>query len=85
MTCFIHADAEQWGKLSKGAYKEIKKELAEEMFLEIPKVLLIQDYLLYPEAGTLIMYKRFIGKFEVCVFPLIVGNAIIRTKSVDSL
>lgn len=84
MTCSIHADAKQWEQLSKETYKETKKELAAEMFAEIQKVLPVEDYLLYSEAGTPLTYNTYIGKSEVGGFPLTVKNAITRPKSVQS-
>ena len=84
MTCSIHADAVQWEKLTKEQYKDIKKKLTEEMLTEIQKVLKVEDYLLYSEAGTPLTYNTYIGKSEVGGFPLTVRNAITRPKSIKS-
>lgn len=84
MTCSIHADTEQWGLLSTGEYKQLKEAITKAMFTEIQKVLPIEDYLIYSEAGTPETYKTYIGKTSVGGFPLTVRNAILKPKSVRS-
>ncbi|AXH99775.1 FAD-dependent oxidoreductase [Sporosarcina sp. PTS2304] len=84
LTCSIHADPERWGYLSKDAYEERKEELAETMLGEIERVLTIEKYIRYSEAGTPETYKTFIGKSSVGGFPLTVKNAILRPKSIRS-
>lgn len=84
MTCSIHTDVEQWGRYSKEEYKVKKQQLTEAIFSEIQKVLPIDDYLLYTEAGTPLTYKKFIGKTGVGGFPLTVKNAVLKPRSMRS-
>ena len=84
MTCSIHTDAELWERLSKEEYKEKKDIVAQAMLAEIQKVLPVEDYVLYSEAGSPETYKKYIGKSEVGGFPLTVKNAIWKPKSVRS-
>ncbi|PIC82043.1 hypothetical protein CSV73_14530 [Sporosarcina sp. P1] len=84
MTCSIHTDAELWEELSKEAYEEKKEIIAQAMFAEIQKVLPVEEYVLYSEAGSPKTYQKYIGKSEVGGFPLTVRNAIWKPKSVRS-
>ena len=84
MTCSIHADADQWGLLSKDEYKELKEKVTEAMFVEIQRILPVEEYLLYTESGTPETYKTFIGKSSVGGFSLTVKNAILKPKSIRS-
>ncbi|MBD7909246.1 phytoene desaturase family protein [Sporosarcina gallistercoris] len=84
MTCSIHTQSKQWEQLSKEDYQDKKNSVAKAMFQEIQKVLPVEDYLLYSEAGTPLTYQKYIGKTEVGGFPLTVRNAILKPKSVRS-
>ncbi|WP_431027061.1 FAD-dependent oxidoreductase [Lysinibacillus sp. LZ02] len=84
MTCSIHANVEQWGQYSKEEYKVKKQQLTEAILSEIQKVVNIEDYLIYAEAGTPLTYKKFIGKSGVGGFPLTVRNAVVKPRSVRS-
>ncbi|WP_332649538.1 phytoene desaturase family protein [Lysinibacillus sp. 54212] len=84
MTLSIHTNIEDWDKYSKEEYKEKKQRLTEAMLAEIQKVVNIEDYLIYKEAGSPLTYKKFIGKSGVGGFPLTVRNAIVKPKSIRS-
>lgn len=84
MTLSIHANVEGWEKYSKEEYKAKKQKLTEAMLAEIQKVVNIEDYLIYEEAGTPSTYKKFIGKSGVGGFPLTVRNSIVKPKSIRS-
>ncbi|WP_246944148.1 phytoene desaturase family protein [Bacillus pinisoli] len=81
MTASIHTDARLWKSYSKEQYVLEKDKIYSEMLEVINRVIPINPFLKYAEAGTPLTYLKYMGKTEVGGFPLDVMTAVIRPKS----